>query len=67
MAKWQEQEDGSEKFQHNSVSTKIGEEKSEKGFYLYPRRQREGTWMTSKCQINELESKSQEGGAQARV
>jgi hypothetical protein len=27
MAKWQEQEDGSEKFQHNSVSTKIGEEK----------------------------------------
>jgi hypothetical protein len=27
MAKWQEQEDGSEKFQHNSVSTKIGEER----------------------------------------
>jgi hypothetical protein len=27
MAKWQEQEDGSEKFQHNSVSTKIGKVK----------------------------------------
>ena len=27
MAKWQEQEGGSEKFQHNSVSTKIGDVK----------------------------------------
>jgi hypothetical protein len=52
MAKWQEQEDGSEKFQHNIVSTKIGEKKGEEGFYLYLKRQSEGTWMNSKCQIH---------------
>jgi hypothetical protein len=27
MAKWQEQEDGNERFQHNNLSTKIGEVK----------------------------------------
>jgi hypothetical protein len=38
-----------EKFQHNNLSTKIGEEKSEEGFSLYLKRQREGTWMNAKC------------------
>ena len=36
MAKWQEQEDGSEKFQHNSVSTKIGEEKVRERLLFIP-------------------------------
>jgi hypothetical protein len=39
-----------EKFQHNNISTKIGEVESEKDFSLYPKRQREVTWITSKCQ-----------------
>ena len=38
-----------ERFQHNNFNTKIGEEKIERGFSLYPKRSREGTWMNAKC------------------
>jgi hypothetical protein len=39
-----------EKFQHNRVSTRKVKKRGEEGFYLYPKRQSEGTWMKSKCQ-----------------
>jgi hypothetical protein len=48
-----------EKFQHNSVSKRLVRKKGEEGFYLYPKRQSEGTWMNSKCQITSKLSKSQ--------
>jgi hypothetical protein len=51
-----------EKFQHNSVSTKIGKVKSEKGFSLYPKRQREGHLDELQVSNQELEIKSQERG-----
>jgi hypothetical protein len=45
-----------EKFQHNNVSTKNGEERMRgRGSYLYPKRQSEGTWMNSKCQFHKKE------------
>jgi hypothetical protein len=40
-----------EKFQHNSVSTKIGEEKVRGRLLFIPLEAREVTWMSSKCQI----------------
>jgi hypothetical protein len=40
-----------EKFQHNSVSKRLVKKRGEEGLYLYPKRQSEGTWMNSKCQI----------------
>jgi hypothetical protein len=42
----------SEKFQHNSVSKRLVRKIGEEGFYLYLKRQSEGTWMNSKCQIH---------------
>jgi hypothetical protein len=42
---------------------KIGEE----GLYLYLKRQSEGTWMKSKCQISSQKHQSQGEGALARV
>jgi hypothetical protein len=41
-----------EKFQHNSVSTRKVKKRGEEGLYLYPKRQSEGTWMNSKCQVH---------------
>jgi hypothetical protein len=38
-----------EKFQHNSVSKRLVKKRGEEGFYLYPKKQSEGTWMNSKC------------------
>jgi hypothetical protein len=40
-----------EKFQHNRVSKRLVRKRGEEGLYLYPKRQSEGTWMNSKCQI----------------
>jgi hypothetical protein len=40
-----------EKFQHNSVSKRLVRKRGEEGLYLYLKRQSEGTWMNSKCQI----------------
>jgi hypothetical protein len=51
MARWQEQEDGSEeRFQHSNNSSKIGEEKGvRRGFYLYLERQTYLSWINAKC------------------
>jgi hypothetical protein len=40
---------------------------SEKGSYLYPKRQSEGTWIESKCQISSIRQQSQGEGTLARV
>jgi hypothetical protein len=53
MAKWQEQEDGSERnFSIIILAQRLVRKKGEEGFYLYLKRQSEGTWMNSKCQIH---------------
>jgi hypothetical protein len=52
MARWQEQEDGSERdFSIVTLAQRLVRKKGEEGFYLYLKRQSEGTWMNSKCQI----------------
>jgi hypothetical protein len=51
MEKWQEQEDESEKnFSIIVLAQRLVSKRGEGGFSLYPKRQREGTWMKSKCQ-----------------
>jgi hypothetical protein len=53
MARWQEQEDGSERdFSIITLAQRLVRKKGEEGFYLYLKRQSEGTWMNSKCQIH---------------
>jgi hypothetical protein len=52
MAKWQEQEDGAMKnFSIIVLAQRMVKKRGEEGLYLYPKRQSEGTWMNSKCQI----------------
>jgi hypothetical protein len=52
MAKWQEQEDGIvENFSIIVLAQRLVRKRGEEGLYLYPKRQSEGTWMNSKCQI----------------
>jgi hypothetical protein len=52
MARWQEQEDGSERdFSIVTLAQRLVRKKGEEGLYLYLKRQSEGTWMNSKCQI----------------
>jgi hypothetical protein len=50
MARWQEQDSGSEeRFQHNNNSSKIGELGVRRGIYLYLERQTYLSWINAKC------------------
>jgi hypothetical protein len=57
--RWQEQERWQE-FGSITVAQRMVRKRGEEGLYLYPKRQSEGTWMNSKCQIHKQKSKSQE-------
>jgi hypothetical protein len=58
MAKWQEQEDGSEKFQHNSVSTKIGKVKVRGRLLFIPLEAKRSHLDEFQVLVQELEHKS---------
>jgi hypothetical protein len=50
MARWQEQESGSEeRFQHSNNSSKIGELGVRREIYLYLERQTYLSWINAKC------------------
>jgi hypothetical protein len=50
MARWQEQEDGSEeRFQHNNNSSKNGKLGVRREIYLYLERQTYLSWINAKC------------------
>ena len=50
IARWQEQEDGSgERFQHNNISSRIGELGVRREIYLYLERQTYLSWINAKC------------------
>jgi hypothetical protein len=50
MARWQEQNSGSEeRFHHNNNSSKIGELGVRRGIYLYLERQTYLSWINAKC------------------
>jgi hypothetical protein len=44
-----------------TVAQRLVRKKGEEGFYLYLKRQSEGTWMKSKCQIQANEQISMRG------
>jgi hypothetical protein len=51
-----EMEDGKSKKEWQDLSSitvaqRMVKKRGEEGLYLYPKRQSEGTWMNSKCQI----------------
>jgi hypothetical protein len=48
--RWQEQERWQE-FGSITIAQRMVRKRGEEGFYLYLKRQSEGTWMNSKCQI----------------